>query len=175
MKSVFHINQMPTTPGVYALCSGQGAYRHVAYIGSSDNLRRRIYHHLVRKSSSVVTGEAAVSLNADLVTEVDWWEHEAFSEQLAVESAELVAFDVLKPTLRSRLRAVKARDYLNADPAFQSQMFELFKGEPTGRLTRLSVQQQLEAALIRIQHLEDRVSILTQEITTVRSLVEGDS
>lgn len=171
MKTVLHINQMPTAPGVYALCSGQGAYRHVAYVGSSDNLRRRIYHHLVRKSSSVVTGEAAVSLNPDLVTEVDWWEHDRFSEPLAVEAAEIVAFEVLEPTLRSRLKVVRAKEYLDAHPELRESMHALFIGTPTGRLTRRSVLRQLEDAVERIQSLEEQVSTLSQQVEILKGAV----
>jgi len=42
-----------------------------------------------------------VVLNPDYVTEVWWWVHPDFAQRHVLEAAELVAFDVLDPALRS--------------------------------------------------------------------------
>jgi hypothetical protein len=41
-------------------------------------------------------------LNPDYVTELRWWEHPDFAERYVLEAAELVAYDMLNPALRSR-------------------------------------------------------------------------
>ena len=105
---VQHINHLPSVPAVYALYGGHGAHRYVGYVGISDNLKRRINHHLVQRSSSVVTGVAVASLNPDLVTEVEWWEDKSFGKTLRLAAAELVAFEILNPVLRSRQNTAKA-------------------------------------------------------------------
>jgi hypothetical protein len=124
----------------------------------ADDLRRRIGQHLVRRDSSITTGVSA-SLNPDLVTEVDWWEHPAFGQAAVLEAAELVAFEILNPALRSRGAVQRlAAQYLEDNPAFAEAMRALFAGPPTGRPVRPS----LRAALERIAELERRVGVLEQ-------------
>jgi hypothetical protein len=89
-------------PAVYALFGGHGKGLYVAYVGIADSLKRRIVQYLVRRDSSVATGTSAVGLNPDYVIVVDWWEHPDFAERFKLQVAELVAFDVLNPALRSR-------------------------------------------------------------------------
>jgi hypothetical protein len=90
--------------------------------------------HLVKRDSSVVTGTTAVGLNPDHVREVDWWEHEGFSDRERLEAAELVAFDVFDPALRSRGRVREAAMALAGDAEFAAEMKRLFEGPPAGRL-----------------------------------------
>ena len=58
--------------------------------------------HLVGRNSNVATGTSAVVLNPDYITEVRWWEHPDFGDPSTREAAELVAFEVLDPVLKSR-------------------------------------------------------------------------
>ncbi len=81
---------------------GQGSGLYVAYVGIGGNLRQRIQQHLIGRNSSVTTGTSAVVLNTEYVTQVRWWEHPEFGSDDARQAAELVAFEVLDPTLRSR-------------------------------------------------------------------------
>lgn len=99
---VTSITDLPSVPAVYAMYGGQGRSQYVAYVGLAKKLRGRVDQHLVRRDSSVTTGVSAVSLNSDFVTQVRWWTHPDFDKQDILEAAELVAFDVLEPSLRSR-------------------------------------------------------------------------
>src|SRR3954464_15241917 len=100
MDSLHFIDALPPVPGIYALYGGKGR-QYVAYVGLADNLRSRIKQHLVNRDSSVTTGTGAVGLNADYIRAVGWWVDESFSDRTALQAAELVAFDVLEPALRS--------------------------------------------------------------------------
>jgi hypothetical protein len=96
-----------------------------------------------------------------LVTDVDWWEHQAFRDGVALEAAETVAFEVLNPTLRSRSAVQRlARQYREEETDFESEMRELFAGPPTGRLTRPS----LETAFVKIDALEKRIAELEHRL-----------
>ena len=150
------INHLPSVPAVYALYGGRGAHRYVGYVGISDNLKRRINHHLVQRSSSVVTGVAVASLNPDLVTEVEWWEDKSFGQSLRLAAAELVAFEVLNPALRSRQNTKKADALLEENPEFHERMKYLFEMPPCGRLIRQSLQQVVE----RVENVEAQLAEL---------------
>src|SRR5262245_53537191 len=99
---IHNVYDLPSVPAVYAMYGGQGRGAYVAYVGLGKSLRGRIEQHLVKRDSSISTGVTAVCLNPDKVTEVRWWEHPEFEKQDVLEAAELVAFDVLEPALRSR-------------------------------------------------------------------------
>jgi len=75
---------------------------HIIYVGISKNIRSRIDQHLNRRDSSVSTGVAAAMLNADKVASVMWWQHKRFDDTAILEAAEIVAFEILNPVLRSR-------------------------------------------------------------------------
>ena len=126
--------------------------RYVAYVGIGDDLRRRVRQHLVDRNSSVTTGTGAVGLNADHVRSVEWWENAAFSDRVDLAAAELVAFDVLEPALRSRGGIPAAARQRATEAAFREEMVALFRGAPAGRLTPPSVaglSDRLHQALVR--------------------------
>jgi hypothetical protein len=160
MRSVSSISGLPNCPAVYALYSGAPRARYVAYVGIADKLRQRITQHLMRRDSSVTTGVAAVSLNPDLVIEVRWWEHPTFADSTRLEAAELVAFDVLEPALRSRgaIRA-PARE-LAGESAFRQEMRKLFAAEAVGQLIIPTFQDALE----RIAELERRLAAVEAKL-----------
>jgi hypothetical protein len=92
------------------------------------------------------------------VTEVRWWEHERFAAASAARSAaaEMVAFEVLEPALRSR-GAVSAQAWaLCEDPRFAQEMRVLLSGAPA----RVLVVPSLAEALARIVSLEERAARL---------------
>jgi hypothetical protein len=154
MKIASAIGDLPAAPAVYSLYGGTGSRRYVAYVGVADNVRQRIRQHLLSRSSSVVTGVAAVSLNPALVTMVEWWEHDSFQHPVNLKAAELVAFKTLDPVLRSRGNVPEHVEALARDPAFVREMQELFASEPGGRFVRTS----LEEVLNRISALDARIA-----------------
>jgi predicted GIY-YIG superfamily endonuclease len=159
MRDIASANALPNVPAVYLMCGGQGRGQYVAYVGVAERLKQRAWQHLVGRNSSVTTGVAAVSLNPSLVTELRWWEHPKFVERAAREAAELVAFDVFEPILRSRGAIMAAANDLYAEQQFRSEMTALFTTDATGRLMIPTLQDALE----RIATLERRVEALERQ------------
>jgi hypothetical protein len=159
------ISELPNVPAVYAMCGGRNRGLHTAYVGLADALRRRVFQHLVKRDSSVSTGTSAASLNPDYVTQVLWWEHPSFTERHVLEAAELIAFDVLNPALRSRGGIQEKAKQLSQDLEFRNRMRPLFSGEPHGLLVLPTLQDALE----RIVALEERVVELERTLQTGRS------
>lgn len=147
---------LPKCPAVYAMYGGRGRSRHVAYVGIGRSLRGRIEQHLVRRDSSVTTGASVVSLNPELVTGVAWWTRPDFEDADALLAAELVAFDVLDPVLRSRGGVREGARRLVADDAFRAGVERLLAEGPSGRLEMPT----LSEALDRIAALEERLAEL---------------
>jgi len=152
-------SELPNTPAIYAMYGGLET-RYVAYVGMADKLKRRIEQHLVKRDSSVVTGTSAAGLNPDFVTELRWWEHPLFNDRDVLVAAELIAFDVLEPTLRSRGRVQEKARQLYKDEKFQVEMKNLFKGEPKGKL----IIPTLMDALNKIEQLERRITMLEKKL-----------
>ena len=155
----FSISELPTVPAVYALYGGRGRNSHIAYVGIARNLKRRIVQHLVSRDSSVATGTSAASINSDYVTAVGWWEHPKFKEKRFLEAAELVAFNILDPVLRSRGAGTdRAQQTLKNDKEFLQLSQSMFGSEPTGMLSIPTLQNALE----RLAEVERRLSVLEQ-------------
>ena len=148
------IADLPQKPAVYALYGGSSSNLHVAYVGITARLRGRIQQHLVNRDSSVTTGTSAAGLNPDYVTEVRWWQGKWFSKKTVREAAELVAYDVLQPVLRSRGKVTAAALELSQKESFRNETTDLFSGEPTGRLVLYRVQD----AFARLSRHDERLS-----------------
>lgn len=101
-RSVSTWPEVPALPAVYAMHGGERPRTWVAYVGIAGDLQGRLRQHFVRRDSSVVTGSSAVGVNIDLVNHVDWWEHPTFADDDHRHAAEMIAFEVLDPALRSR-------------------------------------------------------------------------
>lgn len=155
------ILELPTAPGVYGMYSGLGRGAHCAYVGIAGNLKQRIAQHLIRRDSSVTTGASAVSLNPDYISEVKWWEHPDFHQRHFLEAAELVAFEILDPVLRSRGAIQDQARQLYASAEFQARMRSLFQSEPRGHLKIYSLQDALE----KISELDRRLASLESLLT----------
>jgi hypothetical protein len=113
--------------------------------------------HLVNRDSSVTTGTSAAGINPDHVTQVGWWEHPRFDEERFLEAAELVAFEVLDPVLRSRvLGPARAKQALEEDEGFRRTMRSMFANEPTGVLPIPTLQD----AMTRLAEIERRLAAL---------------
>jgi hypothetical protein len=156
MKDFSPIYRLPNVPAVYAFYSGGRGPQYVAYVGIAGKLKQRIVQHLIRRDSSVATGTSAVSLNPDQLTRMEWWEHPTFDRTVNLKAAEMVAFEVLQPALRSRGRDDKAGKDRYDDPKFKEAMVALFKGKPTGAIQFLTLSQ----AMRRIDQLEKRIETL---------------
>jgi hypothetical protein len=154
------VSLLPNSPAVYALFGGRDRGLHVAYVGVADKLRRRIEEHLVKRGSSVALGYSAAGLNPDKVTELRWWTNAEFVDRSILEAAEMVAFDVLDPALRSRgAIAEQARKHY-LDPIFQERFRAVFLGPSTGHL----ILPTLQDALDRIASLQRQIDGLAQRL-----------
>jgi hypothetical protein len=160
MKNIQTISELPGVAAVYAMYGGKDRGSYVAYVGVAGNLKRRVMQHLVRRDSSVATGTSAVMLNPAYVTQVRWWEHSAFEERPALEAAELVAFEVFDPALRSRGAIQEKARQLFEDTSFREEMRALFDSEPSGQLNILTLQDALE----KIESLEERLTELQRKL-----------
>lgn len=138
------------------MCAGYGKNRYVAYIGLAKNIRQRLLQHIIRRDSSIVTGAAAVSLNPDKITEVRWWLHPSFDRYLA--EAEVVAFKLLDPVLRSRQRISPPVEFIANRDDFFSEMEILFRGHPSGAVEIPTYQELIR----RVATLEESVGRLRQ-------------
>jgi hypothetical protein len=159
---VTSISDLPRIPAVYAMRSGYGNTCYVAYVGMADDLKRRIYQHLVRRDSSVVTGVSAVSLNPDLVSEVQWWGRSEFTNRTWLGAAELLAFDLLEPVMRSRGNVSQESEKLYESMEFRMEMGTQFIDEPDGVLVLPSMKTLIEEVSTlhqRIAALEDSIVI----------------
>lgn len=75
------LSGLPLKLAVYALLSGRGDNKEVAYVGKSENLKRRLDQHIFKKNSSVTTGATAVILDSDKITEILWGRKYDISER----------------------------------------------------------------------------------------------
>ncbi len=158
--TIYSVTDLPNRPAVYAMYGGRGLGLYVAYVGVADSLKHRIAQHLIRKDSSVTTGVSAAMLNSSNVTELKWWEHVRFQVRIVLEAAELVAFDVLNPALRSRGATKQKSMQLYQDTVFREEMKSLFTGTLSGHL----VLRDLSYALDMIDALEKRVAELERRL-----------
>jgi hypothetical protein len=160
VKKITSFAELPEEPAVYALYGGQGNSLYVAYVGQAKQLKSRIVQHLVRRDSSITTGMSAVSLNPDQVTQVAWWQHPNFDQPAILAAAEVVAFDILDPVLRSRITTQKSSRHFYNDESFYAEIKALFEGESHGCL----ILPTLREAIQRIAALEDLVADLQNRV-----------
>lgn len=159
MRDFSQLYNVPNVPAVYSFHSvGRGA-QFIAYVGIADKLKLRIVQHLIR-SGNGANGVSAVSLNPDHLTRLEWWEHPSFDKNANLKAAELVAFEILHPALRSRKRDDSAGRHLQNDESFLNAMRELFKGPATGAVDIYN----LSDAIRRISLLEKRVKQLEAQL-----------
>ena len=131
----------------------------VAYVGMAGNLQRRLVQHFINRDSSVVTGTSAAGLYIEWVRFVRWWEHPTFEDGDSRHAAELVAFDVLDPALRSRGTPSRVAMERYADENFRTEMKRLFSGPEAGVLQPPRVPDlahRLDDLTARVHALEER-------------------
>ena len=158
------VSDIPTDPALYALYGGTGRSKHVAYIGISSNLRRRIRHHFIRQDSSVVTGTSAASLDPNLVTHIEWWLHPRFAEKSFLQAAELIAFEEFDPALRSRGRVTEEAETMTTDSETAEEIRTVIEKGPTASVSVPT----LSEALSRIKELAERIDQLEEELEVIK-------
>jgi hypothetical protein len=151
---------IPKRPAVYAMYGGWPPRLWVAYVGIAGNLSGRLDQHFVRRDSSVTTGVGAVGVNPDYIRVVRWWEHETLDDSDHRHAAELIAFEVLDPALRSRGGVREAARILAHEPGFADTMRALFNGAPSDEF-RLPWLWDTDT---RVEQLERRVAELERRL-----------
>jgi len=155
---------VPEWEGIYAFYDRDPRSAACAYVGETTNLRRRLRQHLVLRNSSVATGTSVAGLRVDLIRFVQWWDHDDFDSEDKRLAAELVAFDVLDPTLRSRAGIREVAMELSQRKAFRRKMHAVFEGGPSGRLQV----QGLTDLAAEIADLRQRVAELEDQLRAER-------
>lgn len=155
---------LPARPAVYAMYGGWPPRLWIAYVGMAGNLNRRLGQHFINRDSSVTTGTAAAIINPEAVRLVRWWEHPTFTDVERLHAAELVAFDVFEPALRSRGAPRRAALAYAAEPAFRSEMEGLFREHPAGEF-RLPWLWDVDA---RVEQLEERLAAIEARVKESR-------
>ena len=125
----FSFTSIPKAAGIYAMYDRNGD---VAYVGLSTNLRNRIEDHMRFRNTSVSTGVSTTVLNPDKVKHICWWLNSRFLDKAYLEAAEVVAFKVLDPSLRSRGKVTNRTQPFLEDQDFCDEMECLFRGQPSG-------------------------------------------
>lgn len=161
MLETTEFSEVPKWEGIYAFFEGHPDKVACAYVGESGNLNSRIKQHLVLRNSSVTTGRSVVGLRADLIRYVQWWDREDFADRTRRLAAELVAFDVLDPTLRSRAGINADAHALSQKKAFRRKMEKLFE-EADGQL-------QIRA----LSDLADKIAELETRLSSVEGLLKS--
>jgi hypothetical protein len=90
---------------------------------------------------------------------VRWRSATDFSDRAVLEAAELVAFDVLDPALRSRGNIGAKAAKLYEDATFRQRTQTMLKGTPSGVLKVLSLQD----AFAKIAELGQRIAALEKK------------
>ena len=153
MRDFSALYNLPNNPAVYALYSGGKGPQYAAYVGIAGKLKQRITQHLIRRDSSAAVGTSAVNLKPDYITSMSWWEHPSFDKTVNLKAAELIAFEILNPALRSRAGVDTAGQSLLAGKRFRESMERLFNGSPTGSISFPTLSDAME----KITELEDRI------------------
>ncbi|MGY1632231.1 hypothetical protein ACI784_11065 [Geodermatophilus sp. SYSU D01186] len=136
----------------------------MAYMGIAGNLNSRLVQHFVRRDSSVVTGTSAVGVNIEHVRYVQWWESDLLVDDIGRHAAELIAFEVLDPALRSRGVPRKEALELREEAVFRHSVEQMLHDPPAGRL----VLPRLIDVSTRITDLELRVARVEKLLAATR-------
>lgn len=130
----------------------------VAYVGIAGGIQGRLVQHFYHQNSSVVTRTSAVGVNIEHVTSVEWWEHPLLEDETRRHAAELIAFRVLDPALRSRGNVRHAAAALTEDPEFVAEIEKLLGGGAAGRFFPPRLSRLAE----EVKVLDERVKLLEQ-------------
>ncbi len=157
------LKSIPEKPGIYAMYDQNGK---AAYVGESGNIRQRIKDHIVNRDSTAVTRLSPTMLNPDYVSHICWWQCDSeFEDQANRQAAELVAFDVLDSSHRSRANSVKKAKKKAREQPFRDDMEKLFENKPAGCYYPPTMQNLVNC----VSKLCKRVSELESEIDRLKS------
>ena len=154
---MFSLSEIPKQPGLYILRDRNGE---VAYVGISKDVRSRIDQHLNRRDSSISIGVSTTMLNPDFVTKVEWWIRDVFSEKDVREAAELIAFDIFEPSLRSRGRSSLAAQERLGEPGFKDRIKEILESPPDGYY----IPKNLDNLCLIVEKLMEEVEDLKSKV-----------
>jgi hypothetical protein len=159
LRDYYDIRRIPKEPGIYCLLghSERGAYP--AYVGKASRLQIRVSQHLEYKNSSVTTRASAASLSPELIAGCQYWTHADFADAAKLAAAELVAFDLLQPVLRSLGGLSQTADALRRSQGFEEWARRLL-GQPSGEVRFRSISEL--SAVVRA--LEERVVALESKL-----------
>lgn len=157
--SVFNLNSIPDSPGVYAL------YEHdrAILVGSAPDLRSLAGQHLVRRDGPSEDLRQVVP-HPERITKICWWLHPALADDGRRNAARSVAIEVLAPANRPRFTLSSLGEIALSDPQFVKAMDALFRGPPAG----VYVPQTLDEMARSVYELEDRVAALERRLTDKR-------
>lgn len=161
------LSKVPQAAGVYLLEDFNG---NAAYVGMSSRLRARIEQHFIRRDSSITTGAAAASLNPDRIHTIKWWLEERFTNREWLEAAELVAFEVFEPTLRSLGGVSEKARTISEEPGFKDEVRSILSRAPDGEFLPLNL-KNLHA---RVLALESEIRKLRGSCQSAADLLSGD-
>jgi len=166
MQPAIEIASLPQVPCVYALISGTPSNRNIAYVGITGNLRVRIKQHLIDRDSSISTGTSAAMLNPDYVTEIQWWTSPIMKSKIGREAAEIIALDILQPTLQSRGSHSRAARAKSRTKPFVDDVTKLITSNSTGSLSIPT----LVNIVSRLSELEERLDRLENSPRSTRAI-----
>lgn len=161
MKEVSNINNLPSVPAVYLMYEGKD----VIYAGVSKSLKARILQHLIRRDSSITTGASAVSINPDYLDKIVWYQYDSFEDKITREAAEIIAFDVFKPVIKSRGKVNNASKELSLNEDFKKEITNLFDKGISGYLKI----ENFETVLYKVSKLEEKINLLQDKIENLPS------
>ena len=119
MRDYFGVRSIPRSAGVYCLLGFSARGLYPAYVGIASNLLNRVAQHREYRNTSVTTGASAASLDTTLVGGCRWWTNSSFNDPVRLGAAELVAFELINPVLRSRGGINRAAEALSRNPEFR--------------------------------------------------------
>jgi hypothetical protein len=151
MTDRFSFRAIPKSPGVYVMYDRQ---LRGSYVGISKELRSRIEQHLSRKDSSVTTGVSTAALIPDNVRCVCWWTDPLFHDRANLEAAELIAFEIFDPALRSRgHNTARAKEALK-DESLKAHARSILLEHPHGTY----IPKNLDNLTDLVLELEERIA-----------------
>jgi len=153
------MKRVPYSQGIYAMFESK-LDKNAVYIGISTNLRNRIRQHMIRRDSSVTTKTSAVRLNPDYIEVIKWWVNDKFEDKVVLEAAELVAFDVFNPVLRSKGSVSLEAKKLYKKEKFKSEIKSILLDKQSGYLhfpDLNNVLSKIDKLKMRVDNLEERI------------------
>jgi len=153
------ISKAPNSAAVYAMYERVNDKK-AAYVGISSNLKSRLRQHMIRRDSSATTNVSAVRLDPDYIRKIKWWTSDKFEDKKVLEAAELIAFDIFNPVLRSKGSVSVSAKELYDNEDFNKEMINKFKEGYSGEI----VFPNFNLVLDRLDKLEREVERLKTEL-----------